>query len=51
MENLGTRTGKTDANITNRMQEMDESSSDIEDTIDEIDISVKENVKSKRFLT
>jgi hypothetical protein len=33
------------------IQEMEERSSDVEDPIEEIDISVKEPVKSKIFLT
>ena len=41
MESQWKRTGATDASITNRIQEMDR----------EQDTSVKENVKSKTFLT
>ena len=41
MENLGKRTGTTDASITNRIQEMGERISDVEDTIEETDTSVK----------
>jgi hypothetical protein len=41
MESQWKRTGATDASITNRIQEMDR----------EQDTSVKENVKSKEFLT
>jgi hypothetical protein len=33
------------------MQEIDEKISDIEDLVEDIDSSVKENVKSKKFLT
>ena len=43
-KNLSKQTGTTDANITNRIQEMEERISGIEDTIEEIDSSVKENV-------
>jgi uncharacterized coiled-coil protein SlyX len=50
MENLGKRTGTTDASITNRIQEMEERIPGTEDTIEEIDISVKENAKSKKFM-
>jgi hypothetical protein len=50
MENLGKRTGTTDANITNRTQ-MEERISGIEDTIEEIDTTVNENVRAKKFLT
>ena len=47
MENLGKLIGTTDASITNRIQEMEERISGIEDVIKEIDTSVKENIKSK----
>jgi hypothetical protein len=50
MENLGKRTGTTDASITNRIQKMKESVSGVEDMTEEIDTLVKESVKSKRFL-
>jgi len=50
-EKLEKKMGTTDASITNRLQEMEEWTSGIEDTIEEIDTSVKENVKSKKFLT
>ena len=46
MKNLGKRTGTTDINITNRIQEMEERIQGIE-----IDTPVKENAKSKKFLT
>jgi uncharacterized coiled-coil protein SlyX len=51
MKNLGNRTGTTDASITNRIQDMEERISGVEDTIEEIGASVKENVKSKKLLT
>ena len=51
MENLGKRAGVTDASITNRIQEMEERISGIEDTIENIDTAVKENTKSKKHLT
>ena len=51
MENLGKRTGTTDANITTKIQEMEERISGIGDNIEEMDISIKENVKCKKFLT
>jgi hypothetical protein len=41
MENLGKRTGPTDANITNRIQKMKERISGIEDTREEINQSKK----------
>jgi uncharacterized coiled-coil protein SlyX len=50
MENLGKRSGATD-NITNRIQEMEKRISGVDDTIEDIDTMVKENTKSKKFLT
>lgn len=50
MENLRKRTVTTGASITNRIQKMKERTSGVEDTTEEIDTSVKENVKSKKFL-
>ena len=50
IENLGKRTGKTDASITNRIQELEKRISDIENTIEEIDTLVKEYIKSRQFL-
>ena len=51
IENLHKRTGTTDSILINRIQEMEERNSDIEITIKEIDIPVKENVNSKTFMT
>jgi len=51
MENLEKRTGTTDTSITNIIKKMEERISIIEDAIGEIDTLVKENVKSKMFLT
>ena len=51
MENLGKRTATTDTSITNRVQEVEERLPGIEGKIEEINTSVKENVKSKKFLT
>ena len=51
LENLGKQTGITEASITSRIQEIEERTSGIEDTTEEIDTLVKENVKSKMFLT
>jgi uncharacterized coiled-coil protein SlyX len=48
MENLEKKTETTDESITNRIQEMEERISWIENTIEEIDRSDKENVKSKK---
>jgi len=41
LNNLGKRTGTIDANITNRIQEMEERISGVEDTIEETDTSKK----------
>ena len=51
MENLGKRTGTTDTSITNKIQEIEEELSGIEDTIEEMDASIKQNAKYKKFLT
>ena len=51
LKNLGKRTGVIDASIINRMQEIEERISGAEDTIENIDTTVKENAKSKKFLT
>ena len=51
MESLGKCTRTADASITNRIQEMEERISGVEDTVEEIDSSVKENNKSNKFLT
>ena len=50
IENLKKQTGTTSASITNRMQEMEERISGVEDSIVEIDMSVKENTKTKKFI-
>ena len=47
MENLGKRTGTTNARIINRIHEMEEIISIVEETIEEIDASVKESVSYK----
>ena len=41
IENLGKRSGDIDASITNRIQEIEERISGIEDTIEDIDTTVK----------
>jgi hypothetical protein len=51
MENLGRRTGTTDPSATKKIQEIGERISGIDNTIEDIDISVKENTKCKKFLT
>ena len=44
--NLGKRSGATEASITNRIQEIEERISGIDDTIENINISVKKIQKS-----
>lgn len=51
VENLGTRTETTEVSIINRIQEREERTSGVEDTVEKIDTSVKENIKLKKFLT
>lgn len=51
MENLGKQSGTTHASITNTMQEMEDRISGIEDMIEEVESSVKENVKTKKLQT
>ena len=50
VENLGKRLGITDVHITNRIQEIEERISGVEDTGEEIDTIVKENLRQKRPL-
>jgi uncharacterized coiled-coil protein SlyX len=47
MENLGKRSGVTDASVTNRIQEVEERVSGVEDTIEDIDTTFKEHTKVK----
>jgi predicted nucleic acid-binding Zn-ribbon protein len=51
IENLGKKSGVIDASITNRMQEMEERISGAEDSIENIDTTIKENTKCKNILT
>jgi hypothetical protein len=51
MENPGKRTETMGTSITNRIEEMEERILGREDTIEETDTSVEENVKSKIFMT
>ena len=51
IEKLGKWSGTTDVSITNRIQEMEERISGVEDTLVEIDSSTKENLKSNKSLT
>jgi hypothetical protein len=50
LENLGKRSGLIDASITNRYK-IQKRISGQEDTIENIDTTVKENAKSKELLT
>jgi len=51
MKTLGKRRETTNPSIINRIQEMEERISRVKDITEETDTSVKENVKSKIFLT
>ena len=51
VKNLGKRAGVTDASITNRIQQIEESISRVEATIEDTDIIIKENTKSKELQT
>ena len=51
IENLGKRSGVIDASITNRIQEIEGRISGAEDTIENIDTTVKENAKCRKLLT
>ena len=48
LENIGKRSGVIDASITNRIQEIEERISGTEDTIENIDTTVKENIKKQK---
>ena len=51
IENLGKRSGVIDASTTNTLQEIEERISGAEDTIENIDTTIKENAKCKKLLT
>ena len=51
IETLGKRSVTIDASISNRIQDMEERISGAEDSIENIDTTVKENTKCKRILT
>ena len=51
LENVGKKSGVIDASITNRIQKIEERISGAEDTIENIDTTVKEHAKCKKFLT
>ena len=48
IENIGKKSGDISASITNRIQEIEERISGAEDTIENIDTTIKEKVKLKR---
>jgi exonuclease VII small subunit len=51
LENLGKGSEVIDASINNKIQEIEKSITGIEDTIENIDTTVKENAKCKELLT
>ena len=51
MENLGKKSGIRDVTITNRIQDTEERIWCVEDKVEEIDTTVKENSKYKNLLT
>ena len=51
MENLSRQTRITDASITSRIEEMEDKILGVEHMVEEVDLLVKENVKSSKFLT
>jgi cystathionine beta-lyase/cystathionine gamma-synthase len=51
METIGKIYGTIDASISNRIQEMEERMSRVEDSIENISTTIKENAKCKKILT
>jgi predicted ribosome quality control (RQC) complex YloA/Tae2 family protein len=51
IEILGKKSGTIDTSISNRIQEMEERISDAEDSIENMDTTIKENGKYKKILT
>jgi chromosome segregation ATPase len=51
IETLGKKSGTIDAKISNRIQEMEERISGAEDSIGNMDTTIKENAKCKKILT
>jgi hypothetical protein len=51
IEILGKKSGTIDASISNRIQEMEDRISGIEDSIENMDTTIKENAKCKKILT
>jgi wobble nucleotide-excising tRNase len=50
IENLGKKSEATDTSITNRIQEIEERISGAEDSIENMDTTIKENAKCKKVL-
>jgi hypothetical protein len=50
IEILGKKSGTIDASISNRIQEIEEKISGAEDSIEIMDITIKENAKCKKIL-
>jgi uncharacterized coiled-coil protein SlyX len=51
IETLGGKSGTIDASINNRIQEMEERISGVEDSIESISTTIKENSKCKKILS
>ena len=51
IETLGKKSGNIDVSISNRIQEMEERISDVEDFIENMGTTIKENGKCKKILT
>jgi chromosome segregation ATPase len=51
IETLGKKSGTIDVSISNRIQEMEERISGAEDSIENMDTTIKENTKCKKILT
>jgi cell division protein FtsL len=50
IKTLGKKSGTIDTSISNRIQEMEERISGIEDAIENMDTTIKENAKCKKIL-
>jgi hypothetical protein len=51
IETIGKKSGTIDVSISNRIQEMEERISGAEDSIENMDTTIKENAKSKKILS
>ena len=51
IETLGKKSGNIDVSISNRMKEIEERNSYAEDSIENMDTTIKENAKCKKILT